>query len=407
MPLDGFAADAGRPTWLLLDGASVFGGHEVMLARFVGELSEQGRVVPRLLAREGSLLRERLAAHAASSALATEGSSRGVIERLRRCVSDVRVVREAIEREDPALCVLAEGCLLSQPLLSFACKLSGRPLVTYVPITDSTRSLGFRSGRIRDFLTKVLFGNLPDAWITLTVEQAQEFKRWAKLQREVFLLPNTVAPRFELEDGDARARELQDLQELRVLVLGRLDRQQKGLDLLLEFLLRHARELEGVKISLVGDGPFRAELEAAMCRDDELRAVLELVPFSDSLEALQRHDVLLVPSRFEGVPLVMLEAMAVGVPVVATALPGTRAFLPAECLFEVGELEKAFAILGGLRAASVRRAVVQQNRRRFAARASGAAFSRAVARLTDSLAALAEVKRAPANVKRRTSLGVG
>jgi glycosyltransferase involved in cell wall biosynthesis len=385
---------ASKRTWLLIDGSSTFGGHEVMLARWIGELGAQGEVAPRLLAREGSLLREKLAEHATSTSLCDERSVAGRFGWLRRALSDVRVMRQVIEREDPELCVLAEGCLLSQPLLSLLCKLSGRPFVTYIPITDSTRSLGFRSGRIRDFLTRALFGNLPDAWVTLTPDQASDFAKWAKLNRSVFVLPNAVSPPIEAESQLQVASAHQpELVTQRVLVLGRLDAHQKGLDLLVEFVARHEQELAGVTIRLIGDGPFEPDVRALLARSPGLARLLELAPFSDPVAAMRTHDVLLLPSRFEGVPLVMLEAMALGLPVVASDLPGTRAFLGPECLFPVGDLRRAFAIVHELSDPERRRAVAAGNHERFTALASGTAFSAAVSRLTHSLAELVSAKR--------------
>jgi glycosyltransferase involved in cell wall biosynthesis len=400
-----------KRTWLLIDGSNTFGGHEVMLARWIGELGAQGKVVPRLLAREGSMLREKLPEHATSTGLCDERSVAGRLGWLRRAFSDVRVMRQVIEREDPELCVLAEGCLLSQPLLALLCKLSGRPFVTYIPITDSTRALGFRSGRLRDFLTRALFGNLPDAWVTLTPEQASDFTKWARLSRAVFVLPNAVSASIEAESQiQAPTAGQPELVTQRVLVLGRLDSHQKGLDLLLEFVARHEQELTGMTIRLIGDGPFEQEVRALLGRSPALAHRLELAPFSDPVAAMRTHDVLLLPSRFEGVPLVMLEAMALGLPVVASDLPGTRAFLAPECLFPVGDLRRAFEIVRELRDPEYRRVVVTRNHERFTAAASGTAFSAAVARLTHSLAEVASAKRSgrakePADSASRPSVG--
>jgi glycosyltransferase involved in cell wall biosynthesis len=283
---------------------------------------------------------------------------------------------------------------LSQPLLALLCKLSGRPFVTYIPITDSTRSLGFRTGRVRDFLTRALFGNLPDAWVTLTPEQASDFTHWANLRRAVFVLPNAVSPSIEAESRNhaPSAREREHSRQ-RVLVLGRLDGYQKGLDFLLKFVAADEHALAGLTIRMVGDGPFGTEVRALLQRSPALATVLELAPFSDPASAMRTHDVLLLPSRFEGVPLVMLEAMALGLPVVASDLPGTRAFLPPECLFPVGDLTRAFDIVRRLQEPARKREVVARNRERFTAVASGAAFSAAVTRLTQSLADLAASKR--------------
>lgn len=382
-----------RP-WLLIDGSSTFGGHEVMLARWIGELGAQGKVVPRLLAREGSTLRGRLAEHATAIGLCDERLVAGRFGRLRRVISDIRVVRRVIDREDPELCVLAEGCLLSQPLLALLCKLSGRPFVTYIPITDATGTLGFRSGKLRDFLTRVLFGNLPDGWVTLTPEQASDFAAWANVRRAVFVLPNAVSPEIEAESrSSGQAAAHGELLRSRVLVLGRLDSHQKGLDILLAFVTAHQHALTDMTIRLVGDGSYAENVRALLERSPALASLLELAPFSDPATAMRSHDALLLPSRFEGVPLVMLEAMALGLPVVASDLPGTRAFLPPECLFSVGDLSRAFEIIRELERPEHRSDVVARNRQRFTALASGEAFSVAVARLTQSLSELAAAKR--------------
>ena len=49
-------------------------------------------------------------------------------------------------------------------------------------------------------------------------------------------------------------------------------------------------------------------------------------------------DCLLIPSRYEGVPLVMLEALASGVPVVGSCCDGMKDLLPGDWLFESGSI---------------------------------------------------------------------
>lgn len=95
--------------------------------------------------------------------------------------------------------------------------------------------------------------------------------------------------------------------------LGRLDT-QKGYDV----LLRALAGLEGVSAVLVGDGPEREPLEALAA---ELGLAERLVITgwrSDARAYLGAVDVFCLPSRYEGFPLAILEAMLGGLPVVAT-----------------------------------------------------------------------------------------
>ena len=126
--------------------------------------------------------------------------------------------------------------------------------------------------------------------------------------------PPSVAERAE-------ARHVLGLEDERVLlVLGRLAR-QKGQDLLLEAW--EARPVPGATLVLVGPGDT-APLEAVAPRTwgHSVRAVGE--PPS-VLPWLWASDLLLLPSRYETVGLVVAEAMATGLPVVATAVHGAHA----------------------------------------------------------------------------------
>ena len=102
------------------------------------------------------------------------------------------------------------------------------------------------------------------------------------------------------------------------LFVGRLDR-QKGVDV----LLRAAARTSAVTFRVVGDGPDRAAL-ARLARDLELANVEFSGPSDRIPDLLADADLLVVPSRWEGMPNVVLEAMAAGVPVVATDAVGTR-----------------------------------------------------------------------------------
>jgi glycosyltransferase involved in cell wall biosynthesis len=84
--------------------------------------------------------------------------------------------------------------------------------------------------------------------------------------------------------------------------------------------------LSGWKVSIlvIGDGPRRASLE----RFAESLEITDLVRFlghrSDVSEILPLLDLVVLPSSYEGLPNVLLEAMAAGKPVVACRIPGVN-----------------------------------------------------------------------------------
>jgi glycosyltransferase involved in cell wall biosynthesis len=77
--------------------------------------------------------------------------------------------------------------------------------------------------------------------------------------------------------------------------------------------------------------------------------------------------------------------MALGLPVVASDLPGIRAFLRENCLFPVGDISRAVELMCELRDVEKHQQVVQHNRQVVLARASGASFSKAVLALTEGV----------------------
>ena len=114
----------------------------------------------------------------------------------------------------------------------------------------------------------------------------------------------------------ARAR---DATAPTIMALGRLSA-EKGFGILIEALV----QLSDVKLRLVGDGPERAALTALVDRldlADRVTFVGELPPEQVRAE-LRAADIFCLPSFSEGLPVSIMEAMAAGVPVVATWIAG-------------------------------------------------------------------------------------
>jgi glycosyltransferase involved in cell wall biosynthesis len=103
--------------------------------------------------------------------------------------------------------------------------------------------------------------------------------------------------------------------------VGRLSRQKSPLDLLAAF--EHlARTRADAHLVVVGDGPDRAEVEAAIQRAGLAGRVWLLGLRRDVPELLRAFDVFALASRWEGLPRVFPQAMAAGLPIVATRVAG-------------------------------------------------------------------------------------
>jgi glycosyltransferase involved in cell wall biosynthesis len=99
--------------------------------------------------------------------------------------------------------------------------------------------------------------------------------------------------------------------------VGRLD-VQKGMDVLLEALSRLAPARSDLDLWLAGDGPQRRALEA-QARQLGIAGCVRFLGYRGDVAALlQASDVFVLASRYEAMPMTILEAMAAGLPVVVT-----------------------------------------------------------------------------------------
>ena len=114
-----------------------------------------------------------------------------------------------------------------------------------------------------------------------------------------------------------------DRATVRVGVLGRLSR-EKGVDVLVEAVRLLGTEGPVVEVAVAGDGPERAALERQAAG-----LPIRFVGFVDPSSFLDEIDLFCLPSRLEGMPVALLEAMMAGLPCVATAVGDVGLLEPA------------------------------------------------------------------------------
>ncbi len=107
------------------------------------------------------------------------------------------------------------------------------------------------------------------------------------------------------------------------MAVGRLA-EQKGFGLLIDAIALAAPRLPGLHLTIVGDGGLRPQIESAIAKAGLQRQVT-LAGWLDEARvraALDAAQALILPSFAEGLPMVVMEAMAAGRPVIATMIAG-------------------------------------------------------------------------------------
>ena len=218
-----------------------------------------------------------------------------------------------------------------------AARLAGTPVVL-----SHVHGLG-RSGHFRRKFTNYLLSRRCSRIISVanSVKEDVLKNNWRMPPEKVAVLENSVDyDRFtRVSVGRADARRMLGLSQ-GAFVFGTVGRlaPTKGLGFLIEAFSIVKKDIPSAELILLGNGPCREELERqaskTSCPDS-----IHFLGHRDNIEQLYRAmDVFVLSSVAEGMPRAILEAMAAGVPCVATEVGGIPEILPSR---DVGRLVPA------------------------------------------------------------------
>ena len=165
-----------------------------------------------------------------------------------------------------------------------------------------------------------------DEVVCVSEAQAARVRRAGVHPDRIRVIYNAIDPtRFLEPDTRYRAKLLRYFRQPRSYVIGAAGRlsPEKGFEVLVRAAERVLREQPDTGFVLFGEGPERARLQKQI-NAAGLGQSFILAGFRADLDRFLPHfDLLVLPSYTEGMPNVVLEAFAAGVPVVATAAGGT------------------------------------------------------------------------------------
>jgi glycosyltransferase involved in cell wall biosynthesis len=209
------------------------------------------------------------------------------------------------------------------PLPGALARVAARGLATRVIYTEHNLQEMYR--RPSQLLNAATYGwQTRVVAVSASVRDSAAARIGARAARRITVVPNGI----DLTALDAEAvgdpnppLPMGEPHAFRVLVPATLA-PRKGQDVLLDAVERGAFGATPIHVWLTGEGSDRRAIEARI-RRAPLRGRIHLLGARrDIFRIMRRADVVALPSRFEGHPLALLEAMALGRPVLATRVGG-------------------------------------------------------------------------------------
>lgn len=201
-------------------------------------------------------------------------------------------------------------------------------IISYIPFTHTKKKMNKRFFIIRDFLDSKLY-KLINNYITIYNDAAKDLVKYNNICN-VDIIKNKVRDLSVFKK--LRINRIKN-NKIKIYIIGRIEFLQKGQDQLLDVIkMLEVSHLRNIELNIIGDGPD------SICLSKMLSDFVNLEykfhgwskePWSIAYDA----DLLIIPSNFEGVPLVMLEALDLQIPILAKKIDGMKDYLSSNNLY--------------------------------------------------------------------------
>jgi GalNAc-alpha-(1->4)-GalNAc-alpha-(1->3)-diNAcBac-PP-undecaprenol alpha-1,4-N-acetyl-D-galactosaminyltransferase len=246
-------------------------------------------------------------------ALNIAGTSHNTVEALKNNLQRILVLRKAIQSTNPDLVISSLPATNVLTILSlFQTKI---PLI----INEQNHTPDISKKTNWHTIRKLLYKHA-NKLVSASQELDQSFQWLPSNKRAVIYNPLVKIP----ESDWIEEKFLQDLKidshKNWITSMGRLT-EQKGFDILINAFSRMAHQYPDWQMLIIGEGHLRAELLALIERLNLSSQVILVGRLKNPFPLLKKSEFFVMASRWEGFGMVHAEALACGVPIIATDCP--------------------------------------------------------------------------------------
>jgi hypothetical protein len=311
---------------IVYDDNPDYGGHQIMACHGVEALAADPSLdVAFMFNPSNEKLADRLPTLGNLQPLEAPCTTRkfqGLLNRISK--KNIAALAKAFQSLEADLILCIQGEIEDSSQAVLAVRRAGIECVSYLAIPHPMQLMGAKFGGLRDRLNQYLF-NQPDRYIAIS-ESMKALLIERGVEKPISVVPNGIpAPPFQKVTAHGS--------RLTLGLIGRVEFNQKQQDFMVRTFCDFPQQFANCQLVMAGSGPDEEKLRHLI----EGKENITLLPWQADTEAFYDSiDFLLIPSRFEGVPLVMLEALARGIPTLGSRRDGMRDLLPEAWLFDPG-----------------------------------------------------------------------
>lgn len=245
-------------------------------------------------------------------------------------------IKEILLKTKSDAIVLVQGNIDLSLIGGYAGKELNIPSISYIPLTQPLKRVSKNKiiGHIKDLMRTRSY-SIPDYYITISSAQKSNLNNVVP-NKPVDILSNYVDTSLIIPSDKIQCRNEFGIPIDKKVIgfVGRFEAWHKGLDRYCEYLTVKASHHPEVFFLFVGSGDYAPQIERLAVQHPNIMVMSWM---NDLSKIYSLVDAIIMPSRYEGVSLTMLEALYLGIPIIANDIPEFREFIASSNLFNIDD----------------------------------------------------------------------